>query len=209
MRERRRWGRAASALALLLTACGGEEPKRPETPASCYADLAGRGATFARLGPTGSGACAVPAPVRLYAGAARLDPPAVLSCPMARAWLDFEREDLGPLALDAFGRKVVTVRDFGGHACRRMTGNGRRMSLHATGEALDVGSLELEDGTTIDVEEDWYGGVPLWRTREAGLLRDLAAAACERFGVVLTPDNDDAHSDHIHLDVGPWRLCDD
>ena len=40
------------------------------------------------------------------------------------------------------------------------------------------------------------------------LLQLAASAACRWFGVVLTPDSDRWHQDHIHVDLGPWRRCD-
>ena len=59
------------------------------------------------------------------------------------------------------------------------------------------------DGRVITVADGWRG--PFDQRR---FLRAAATGACRWFGVVLTPDTDRLHQDHIHLDLGPWRRCD-
>ncbi|HYC13481.1 MAG TPA: extensin family protein, partial [Stellaceae bacterium] len=34
-----------------------------------------------------------------------------------------------------------------------------------------------------------------------------ASRACDYFSVVLSPDSDRYHYNHLHFDIGPWRLC--
>jgi hypothetical protein len=50
--------------------------------------------------------------------------------------------------------------------------------------------------------QDWAGTGP-----KRQFLRHLARRACDYFSVVLTPDSDADHHDHIHLDIGPDRRC--
>ena len=38
-------------------------------------------------------------------------------------------------------------------------------------------------------------------------LRDLHAAACRRFNIVLGPDANAYHHDHLHFDMGSGRYC--
>ena len=38
-------------------------------------------------------------------------------------------------------------------------------------------------------------------------VRHYGSFACRRFSVVLTPNSDRFHQDHIHVDIGPWRKC--
>ena len=54
----------------------------------------------------------------------------------------------------------------------------------------------------MSVERDWAAPGP---KRE--FLRALAKRACDYFNVVLTPDSDKFHYNHLHLDIGRWRLC--
>ena len=43
------------------------------------------------------------------------------------------------------------------------------------------------------------------RTREAAFLRDVHAGACRIFGTVLGPEANEAHRNHLHLDLAPRR----
>jgi hypothetical protein len=51
----------------------------------------------------------------------------------------------------------------------------------------------------------------VWSRLGAGpkrvFLRALAERACAYFNVVLTPETDRYHYNHLHLDIGPYRLC--
>ncbi len=94
------------------------------------------------------------------------------------------------------------LRHLGTYACRRETGSSGRWSAHASGRAIDIAGVELADGTVITVEHDWRGG-----SAKSRFLHELARRACRRFSLVLTPDSDRDHHDHIHLGDGKWRLC--
>jgi hypothetical protein len=152
---------------------------------------------------TGGGRCAVTTPVRAAAGSlAAFAPPLETSCAMLVAWSDFEQE-MQKAAQTHLGRPVVAVRHYGSFACRRMTGNAGRLSLHAQARALDISGFKLEDGRSVSVAKGWRG-----RREERGFLRAVARAACRHFSVTLTPATDRAHHDHLHVDIGPWRKCD-
>ena len=119
---------------------------------------------------------------------------------MAAALLDIER-DADRAARELLGSGLAEIRHFGSYACRRMTGNRRRTSLHASARAIDIAGFRLENGTRVSVLEDWGSGP------KGEFLRRVATSACRRFGVVLTPAHDRDHRDHIHIDIGPWKLC--
>ncbi len=100
----------------------------------------------------------------------------------------------------------------------RVGGSGRP-SGHATGLAIDVGDLLLDDGRRVVVEDawtDWRRGVNPCPSRDGDsddlrLLRDLVCGAYERelFQVVLTPHHDEHHENHLHLELRPgvtWSL---
>ncbi len=120
---------------------------------------------------------------------------------MLAAWSDFEAE-LDRTARATMGSPVVAVRHFGSFACRAMTGNAGRPSLHAQARAVDIAGFQLADGRVVTVLKGWNGP-----TDQRRFLRAVAVAACRRFSVVLTPNSDRFHRDHIHLDIGPWRKC--
>lgn len=194
--------------ALLLAGCGGgrsgggREPYRLSGPA-CLAILKERGiVALPWAGEADGGSCRVDTPVRAAAGGdVAFTPPLETSCAMLVAWSDLEA-DIDRAARRFLGSPVAGVRHYGSYACRRMTGNAGRLSLHARARAIDVSGFELADGRIVSVREGWRG------TRaEQRFLRAVAGAACRRFSVVLTPASDRQHHDHLHLDIGPWRQC--
>ncbi len=132
---------------------------------------------------------------------AALNHPAVMSCGLASRLDDFEREVVQPLAAAELGRRVVRINHLGSFSCRAING-GSHLSQHALGRAIDVAGFRLSDGTTVSVEHDWSESGP-----KRLFLRHLARRACSYFSVVLTPDSNAEHHDHIHLDIGPDRLC--
>jgi hypothetical protein len=192
-------------LLALAAACGGEPRTRRVTPeitsgAACVAALASQGISTAPWSTTDG--CRVDMPVIAVAGRSRLDPAPKTSCALLLAWTEFEGE-IDRLARDIAGSGLRSVENFGSFACRRMTGNAGRRSLHASGLALDVSGLTLTDGTVISVERHWRV-----RDRRGRLLRAVAEAGCRHFSAVLTPRTDRFHQDHLHFDLGPWRICD-
>ncbi|HXP95874.1 MAG TPA: extensin family protein, partial [Telmatospirillum sp.] len=81
-------------------------------------------------------------------------------------------------------------------------GRPERLSQHAFGRALDVTGFELADGTVISVMKDWRN-----RGAKSEFLHQVAQGACKMFSVVLTPNYNAEHHDHLHLDIGPHKLC--
>lgn len=196
-----------SAVVVLLAGCGGNEPppRRDDAGAlsgpACVRLLAERGvATQPWQGGTRS--CPIDTPLRAGKGTlAAFAPPVETSCAMLLAWTGFEPE-LDRIARATMGSPVIAIRHYGSFACRSMTGNAGRASLHARARALDIAGFQLADGRVVTVLKGWRG--PSDRRR---FLRAVAAAACRRFSVVLTPDSDRFHQDHFHVDIGPWRKC--
>ena len=79
---------------------------------------------------------------------------------------------------------------------------GKHMSEHARGLAIDVAGFTLSNGEFVSVEHDWHAG-----GKKEKFLHEFAQAACDRFGVVLTPDANAAHYNHIHIDASRYHLC--
>jgi hypothetical protein len=68
--------------------------------------------------------------------------------------------------------------------------------------AIDISGFQLSDGTIVNVERDWAQPGP-----KSAFLHEVARAACGYFSVVLTPDSNADHFNHMHFDLGPDRLC--
>lgn len=200
--------RAGVALALAVSVGCGPRAVAPPAPASpatrfaCLEALGQSGALFEPVAaPASAGACRVDNAVALRRSTAAVEPAATLACPMALSWAAFDRDVVQPAALRRFGRPVRAVRQIGAYSCRHRGGTSR-LSQHAFGQAIDVAAFELEGGARVSVKEHWRERGP-----RGDFLRDIARAACASFSVVLTPDSDADHADHVHLDIGRDRLC--
>lgn len=188
------------ALAAALAACA-PRPAPLSVAGQCHAELDRLGVDYAAAPVEAAAAsCTVDDPVRVNAAAIAWDRPGVVACRFAVGLDDFARDAVAPLARSYFGERVTLIRHYGAYSCR--TTRGGRDSQHARGEAIDIAGFVLEDGTAISVERDWRDHGPRGR-----FLRAVARAACERFALVLTPDSDRDHWNHIHLDDGPYRSC--
>ncbi len=172
-----------------------------DTPSACRARFAERGGVVlpqeAKNG--GEGECVIADPVSFRQIAVPDGPPVALetvvtvSCAFALELLDWVRVDL-PAVLPSGSGRLVKLTSVGGQACRPRNGvPGAFISEHATGNALDLGGLVLQDGRTIRLTE------PDGATR--ALREAVQQSACRRFRTVLGPGSDSAHKDHIHLDM--------
>jgi hypothetical protein len=189
-------------LPVLLAACAGPPPAREGEACLARLDAAGVDYALAAM-PASIEACTVETPVRVSAAGVPWNQPGVVSCGFALDLDAFIREDVEPLALAEFGQTVRELEHFGTYACRRETGNHhRRWSVHGSGRAMDLAGFVLADGTTIRVERDWRG-----HGAKSRFLHAVAERACARFHLVLTPQSDRDHRNHIHIDDGPWKLC--
>jgi hypothetical protein len=131
------------------------------------------------------------------ASAVAIEPRATLACPLIAAVDRWVLEDVQPAAAAWFGEPVVEMRQLSSYACRSMNGQrGANISEHAFGNALDVAVFRLAGGREVAVKSGWRG-----RPEERGFLRQIHAAACERFSTVLGPGADAFHYDHLHLDL--------
>lgn len=151
--------------------------------------------------PTAS--CPLTNVVRMQSSSVRFNQSFVASCPLALAWVMYERHALQPAAQAIMGSRVAQVNHVGSFACRNVYGRdtGRR-SEHATADALDVVGFQFEDGRQISLINDWDDA------GNAGkFLRAARDGACDTFGNVLGPDYNAAHADHFHLGMRGFRLC--
>jgi hypothetical protein len=142
--------------------------------------------------------------VRITATPSRVSQPFVLECSAAMALALWERHTLQPLARLHLGAEVVRIDHLGSYACRNIGGeDGARRSEHASANAFDVAGFLLADGRSVRVAADWSRGDDA-RSR---FLHELHDGACRYWNVVLGPDYNAAHRDHLHLDRGRYRAC--
>lgn len=178
------------------------EPTAPvaSAPSACRIRLTSARAIAPSVDPIhGPGDCGNDDLVRLEAVVmpddSRVDvnPPAVLRCNMAEAIADWVREDLGQLAAFNLGSRLRSVRNYAAYHCRtRNNIIGAMMSEHGKGNALDVHSVTLLNGKSIEptdpkVSQEFREG---WKR-----------SVCARFSTVLGPGSDGYHESHIHVDL--------
>jgi hypothetical protein len=126
-----------------------------------------------------------------------LTSPATINCGTAQAvsqWV-LDAEDI----VGNTGGGMANLRVVASYACRtRNSRAGARLSEHATGNAVDIAGIGLQNGSELSVLNDWRNG-------NASIMRGLHEAACGTFGTVLGPESDRFHQDHFHFDVASYR----
>ncbi|MGK5092727.1 extensin family protein [Deltaproteobacteria bacterium TL4] len=129
--------------------------------------------------------------------------PVILTCRMITSLSAFEKEILQPKALEIFKQNIQKIENWGTYnSCRKQRKNKYILSRHAFADAIDIAGFHLADGTYISVEKDWDGP-----GRKSRFLHEVAKEACSYFSKVLTPEFDNLHKNHFHLDQSFWPRC--
>jgi hypothetical protein len=129
--------------------------------------------------------------------------PIQTSCALAAGLALWRRDVVEPAAQRHFGRPLASINPLGAYACRRIAGRADgRWSEHARANAIDVGGFTLADGRTISILQSWRTPAA-----ESGFLHDVRNGGCRIFQGVLSPDYNRAHANHLHLDMGAYKIC--
>jgi hypothetical protein len=197
----------------------------------CVRLLAPTGADVEPSKPIRNGQCGTPAPVLLKGVAGlELNPPAVVNCRIAAKVNQWIKESVQPLAVAMLGTRVTRLITASAYMCRQRIGSSNeRLSEHSLANAIDVAAFVTEDGRSIDVLTRWgptardrhaqvadsVGGgdarplrnvaPPESTTNDAQFLRKVHEGACAIFGTVLGPEANEAHRNHLHLDLAARR----
>ncbi|HEX2678485.1 MAG TPA: extensin family protein [Polyangiales bacterium] len=184
-------------------------PPAPDgTPQSCYEALRQAGVQFEI--PEADG---VAMPLRLLSpvGGVSFEPSdksethSILDCRLALALLAWSQ--------DLRARGIVRVEHYSMYRPGAHVAGDGRVSGHAHGLAIDAAKFTLQDGTKLDVLDDWEGRsrkekpCPM-RPDEGYGSRTLRGVTCEAvdqhlFQVIITPHHDKAHQNHVHLERKP------
>jgi hypothetical protein len=143
--------------------------------------------------------CSIPYPVviKTLGRSIGISPGTELNCPMAEAAARFMVDVVQPAAKAELGADLRSIDQASAFVCRPRHGT-RKLSEHAFGNALDIASFTLSDGTKIEV-----GPTPT--EKDAKFLDAVRKAACGPFKTVLGPGADADHTLHFHLDLAPRR----
>lgn len=172
---------------------------------ACMVDLAALGARVQAL-PDRSWAngCSATKAVKLVAIGIPVTNLGAVKCGLALPFTQWLQQAVQQAARARLGTTVTKVESFGSFACRPVNNvAGNVMSEHGRADAIDIAAFALADGRRITVKDGWNGTDAATRA----FLRDLHKAACQRFNVVLGPDANAFHHDHLHFDMGRGSYC--
>jgi hypothetical protein len=193
------------------SAAGAREESSAESEDACHQTLQGAGVAFRTLRHEDAPGIAWPVlltgPVAGVTIRGNAPSPAgeYLDCRLAMALLGWapRLRELG----------VVKLTHYSLYRQDAVIGDTSKASGHAHGMAIDVGLLELRDGRKLSVQDDWTqrtrGKDPcassLLDSDNGHALRALTCDPTTRqlFQIVLTPHYDEAHGNHVHLEVAP------
>ena len=146
----------------------------------------------------GGGQCGIAWPVRMTRiDGVELTNAATLNCTMAETFARWVKKELVPSARLRYFSGVRSINIASSYSCRWIKGRvGGTLSEHGKGNAIDVGSIKLDNGRFIDVHKPGF-----FAFREKGLLKKTRAEACDYFTTVLGPGYDRDHRDHFHFDL--------
>jgi hypothetical protein len=122
------------------------------------------------------------------------------------------------VSLDEAGRYAralgIDKASFSSAYSKRNVRGTNRPSKHSYGLAIDVHSFTGTELGTMRIDRDYEQGlgggvdcVGIPATQAGAVLKILQCQLVRSglFHLVLSPDYDDAHHDHFHLEVKPWR----
>lgn len=183
----------------------------PQTAAACGASLKQAGVEYREISPAAADGIAWPirltgtiGGIRIEGGASPEAETNYLDCRLAATLLAW--------APSLRARGIVAIEHYSMYRPLSRVDGSERPSGHATGRAIDLGRIELEDGRMLSVLTDWKNRkanaspCAQYRDDEAGqLLRDMACDAAERglFQIIVTPHHNAAHANHLHFEIDP------
>lgn len=172
----------------------------PQDEIDCRAALKRLGVNYVDLAPIRDGQCGIDHPVKVSSiGNVRMKPAATLTCAMALTFSTWTSKELVPSARRRYFSGVKTINQGSSYSCRKIA-RSRTMSEHSKGNALDVMSIELNNGKDIDVRKPGF-----FAFRQKGFLNTVRADGCQYFGTVLGPGYNYDHRDHFHFDIKDRR----
>jgi hypothetical protein len=149
--------------------------------------------------------CEIEDPVLLYPPIAGVswryidsmsEAPVLVSCETALAIADMSE------LLDQLG--AVEFQHIGTYNCR-VIGGTDSLSMHGLAAAIDLYGFTLFDDTWYTIFDDWEDGVAMPMTPGGQWLKELADTMFAQgiWNIILTPNYNAAHDDHLHVDLTP------
>ena len=163
---------------------------RPKTVSDggtiCLDELEKLSVSYVALGNQPNGNCSISNAVRVTKfRATNISSPLLMNCRAAlqtARWLE---------AIEA-----TSITHMGTYNCRKQRGSGL-VSEHSFANAIDVSEIN-----GANLTRDWRKG-----NSKSEYLLSAQQRACDYFNNVVGPDDNKAHEDHFHLDLGPGIGC--
>lgn len=162
----------------------------------------------------GDATCPIVDPVRLHSvatpsGVVNFPEGPVFNCRFARQFALWVSDTGSAVVLAQMNKRLERLATGPGYDCRHRNGDSSaKMSEHAAGDAVDITSMTVADGTTIHMADAINPASPSY-----AVLRALRTTACGYFTTVLGPGANEAHKEHYHFDLGVhgksanYRIC--
>ncbi len=153
---------------------------------ACLKKLSEMSVSFVELGDQPNGNCSINNAVRITKfRATNISSPLLMNCRAAlrtAQWLE---------AIEA-----TNITHMGTYNCRKQRGSGL-VSEHSFANAIDISEIN-----GANLTRDWRKG-----NAKSEYLLSAQQQACDYFNNVVGPDDNKAHEDHFHLDLGPGVGC--
>jgi hypothetical protein len=200
-------------LTFLLAGCVGG-PRRgggvgavddPRALKQCFADLSALAVQYQKLPDRRfDNGCSATGSVKLVAIGIPVTNLGAVKCGLALPFTRWIRDAVQPAARAWLDGYVTKIESFGTFACRSVNNqSGNRLSEHGRANAVDIAAFQFADGRRVTIKDGWNG--PDENVRR--FLRAIHGSACKRFNVVLGPDANSFHRDHLHFDMGKGPYC--
>lgn len=178
-----------------------------ETTTTCRDELKSRGVAFAAATKPGiADGVEITGPLGGVAFTYDEKAPLVIDCSLAVS-LDEAGKYMAALGMD----RAIYVSAYS----RRNVRGTDRPSKHSYGLAIDISAFRgAATNLALRVDQDFEQGLggtvdcigkPLTPGGQTLKILQCQLVRSGLFHLVLTPDYDDAHHDHFHLEVKPWR----
>ncbi|MBU0551755.1 extensin family protein, partial [Myxococcota bacterium] len=195
---------------------GEADPVDPPPDGTCQAQVAALGM---QLEPAGGGSdspathpnliCTMNEPMFLYSPVNGVDYRYIESANPGRMYMGCALA----LALYRTGQllqelDIVEVAHIGTYNCRVIAGTNT-LSEHAHGEAIDFGAFFDRNGVEYNIVRHWeHNRSSNFQTEQGRILYEIAEQLYQRdiFSIVLTPNYNAAHDDHLHVDLSDGNL---
>lgn len=135
-------------------------------------------------------------------------PAARAAAPFREHLVELERV-VAEVSTQFYGRAPSALSIAASYDCRPVTGNRRRLSEHALGNAIDITAFRFDadgkqPGFEVRVDKHWKADGDATVERHARFLQALTQALIARdvFRTLLGPAHPD-HHDHFHFDMAP------